>query len=86
VPASRPTTAGAKHQALRRTATLRGCDDGRMARFKNGDKVIITQGDFNGQWGTITDKDVIGDELTVVLAEDGREIRTHEAHVSKVDD
>jgi hypothetical protein len=32
------------------------------------------------------DKDVIGDELTVALGEDGREIRTHEAHVNKVED
>ncbi|MEY2426252.1 MAG: hypothetical protein QOI61_1824 [Actinomycetota bacterium] len=57
-----------------------------MARFKKGDKVIITEGDFNGSWGTIVDKDLIGDELTVALGEDGREIRTHEAHVNKVED
>jgi ribosomal protein L24 len=57
-----------------------------MARFKKGDKVIITQGDFKGQWGTILDKDMIGDELTVALGEDGKEIRTHEAHVDKVED
>jgi ribosomal protein L24 len=57
-----------------------------MARFKKGDRVLITQGDFKGQWGTIEDKDIIGDELTVVLGEDGREIRTHEAHVERVDD
>ena len=57
-----------------------------MARFKKGDRVIITQGAFNGEWGTIVDKDIIGDEITVALGEDGREIRTHEAHVDKVDD
>lgn len=57
-----------------------------MARFKKGDKVIITQGDFNGRWGVIIDKDIIGDELTVALGEDGREIRTHEAHVNRVED
>jgi len=57
-----------------------------MARFKKGDKVIITQGDFNGSWGVIVDKDIIGDELTVALGENGREIRTHEGHVEKVED
>ena len=30
----------------------------RMARFHKGDKVIITQGEFDGHWGTIIDKDV----------------------------
>ena len=34
----------------------------------------------------IIDNDVIGDELTVALGESGREIRTHEAHVNKVED
>jgi transcription antitermination factor NusG len=57
-----------------------------MARFKKGDRVIITEGDFRGQWGVIVDKDLIGDELTVALGEDGREIRTHEAHVDRVGD
>lgn len=57
-----------------------------MARFKKGDKVIITQGDFNGRWGVIVDKDVIGDEITVALGEDGRKIRTSEGHVEKVED
>ena len=55
-----------------------------MTRFKKGDKVIITHGDFRGQWGVIIDKDIIGDELTVALGEDGREIRTHEEHVDRV--
>ncbi|MCB1003582.1 MAG: KOW motif-containing protein [Acidimicrobiales bacterium] len=57
-----------------------------MARLKKGDRVIITEGAFKGQWATILDKDLIGDELTVALGEDGREIRTHEAHVERVDD
>jgi len=57
-----------------------------MARFKKGDKVIITQGEFDGHWGTIVDKDIIGDELTVALGDSGREIRTHEGHVNKVED
>jgi ribosomal protein L24 len=56
-----------------------------MARLKKGDRVIITEGDFKGQWGTILDKDLIGDEITVALGEEGRQIRTHEAHVEKVD-
>jgi transcription antitermination factor NusG len=57
-----------------------------MPRFKKGDKVIITNGDFNGRWGVIIDKDIIGDELTVALGDDGREIRTEESHVNKVED
>jgi ribosomal protein L24 len=57
-----------------------------MARFKKGDRVMITEGDFKGHWGTIVDKDVIGDEITVALGENNREIRTHEAHVERADD
>jgi ribosomal protein L24 len=57
-----------------------------MARLKKGDRVIIKEGDFRGQWGIILDKDVIGDEVTVALGESGREIRTHEAHIDPVDD
>lgn len=57
-----------------------------MARFKKGDRVIITEGDFHGQWGTIVDKDIIGDEITVALGDSGREIRTYEGHVDPVDD
>ena len=56
-----------------------------MGRFKKGDRVVITHGDFKGEWGTIVDKDLIGDELTVALGKDGKEIRTHEAHVEKAD-
>jgi transcription antitermination factor NusG len=56
-----------------------------MARLKKGDRVLITQGDFKGEWATIVDKDLIGDELTVALGKDGKEIRTHEAHVEKAD-
>ena len=52
-----------------------------MARFKKGDRVLITHGDFKGEWGTIVDKDVIGDELTVALGKNNHEIRTHEGHV-----
>jgi ribosomal protein L24 len=61
-------------------------EHGHMARFKKGDRVLITEGDFKGQWGVIVDKDIIGDEITVALGENGREIRTHEAHVENADD
>lgn len=61
------------------------CHDDAMARFRKGDRVLITEGAFKGQWAVIVDKDVIGDELTVALGEDGREIRTHEAHVEPAD-
>jgi len=57
-----------------------------MTHFKVGDKVIITEGDFKGEHGAITDKHLIGDGLTVALEKHGREIKTHEAHVNKVDD
>ena len=62
------------------------CYNGAMARFKKGDRVLINEGDFKGQWGTIVDKDLIGDEITVALGENNREIRTHEAHVEKAND
>ena len=61
-------------------------EDARMTRFKTGDKVIITEGDFKGKRGAIIDKNVIGDGLTVALEKDGREIKTHEAHVNKIED
>ena len=57
-----------------------------MARLKKGDRVIIKEGAFRGEWGIILDKDIIGDEVTVALADDGREIRTHEDHIDPVDD
>jgi transcription antitermination factor NusG len=57
-----------------------------MTHFKVGDKVIITEGDFKGERGAITDKHLIGDGLTVALEKHGKEIKTHEAHVNKVDD
>jgi len=57
-----------------------------MTHFKVGDKVIITEGDFKGDRGAITDKDLIGDEIKVALEKNGKEIKTHEAHVNKVDD
>jgi ribosomal protein L24 len=57
-----------------------------MTRLKKGDKVLINEGDFKGEWGVIVDKDLIGDELTVALGKNNHEIRTHEAHVNKVED
>lgn len=57
-----------------------------MKRFKVGDKVIVTEGDFKGERGAITDKNVIGDGITVALEKNGREIKTEEAHVNHVDD
>lgn len=57
-----------------------------MARFHVGDKVIITEGDFKGERGAITDKRLIGDKVTVALEKDGKEIKTHEGHINKLDD
>ncbi|MFZ6004641.1 MAG: KOW motif-containing protein [Actinomycetota bacterium] len=34
-----------------------------MARFKVGDKVIITEGDFKGERGAIVDKRLLGKGL-----------------------
>jgi transcription antitermination factor NusG len=62
------------------------CEDPGMTHFKVGDKVIITEGDFKGERGAITDKHLIGDGLTVALEKHGKEIKTHEAHVNKLDD
>ena len=57
-----------------------------MTRFKVGDRVIITEGDFKGDRGAIIDKHLVGDGLTVALEKNGKEIKTHEAHVNRVDD
>lgn len=57
-----------------------------MARLKKGDRVVIIEGDFKGEWATIVDKDIIGDELTVALGKNNREIRTREEHVEKATD
>jgi transcription antitermination factor NusG len=56
-----------------------------MARFKVGDKVIITEGDFKGERGAIVDKKVIGDGIVVALEKNGREIKTEEDHVNLVE-
>ena len=57
-----------------------------MAKFEVGDQVIITEGDFKGDRGAITDKTLIGDGITVALENGGKEIKTHEAHVNLVED
>ena len=57
-----------------------------MARLKVGDKVIITEGDFKGERGAITDKRLIGKGLTVALEKNGKEIKTEEGHVNLADD
>jgi anthranilate/para-aminobenzoate synthase component I len=55
-----------------------------MARLEKGDEVIITEGDFKGERGAITDKDLLGDGITVALAKNGKEIKTEEGHVNLV--
>lgn len=84
LPASLGRTRG-RASACGTHAAWAACHDEGMARFRKGDRVLITEGAFKGQWAVIVDKDVIGDELTVALGEDGREIRTHEAHVEPAD-
>jgi transcription antitermination factor NusG len=56
-----------------------------MTHFKVGDKIIITEGDFKGERGAIIDKHLVGDGLTVALEKNGKEIKTEEDHVNKVD-
>ena len=56
-----------------------------MARFEVGDRVIVTQGDFKGERGAIIDKNVLGDGITVALEKNGKNIKTHEEHVSLAD-
>lgn len=57
-----------------------------MARFKVGDKVIVTEGDYKGERGAIVDKKLLGDKITVALEKNGKQIKTHEAHVNLADD
>jgi transcription antitermination factor NusG len=57
-----------------------------MARFKVGDKVIITEGDFKGERGAIVDKKLLTDGLVVALEKNGKEIKTEEGHVNLADD
>lgn len=59
--------------------------DLRVAKFKVGDKVIVTVGDFKGDRGAITDKKLLGDGITVALEKNGKEIKTEEAHVQLAD-
>lgn len=56
-----------------------------MSKFEVGDRVIITQGDFKGDRGTIVDKTLLTDGIRVALEENGKEIKTEEAHVSLAD-
>jgi hypothetical protein len=52
-----------------------------MARLKVGSRVIITEGDFQGERGAI-----VTSGLVVALEKNGREIKTEKAHVNLVDD
>jgi len=56
-----------------------------MSKFEKGTKIIITQGDFKGERGTIVDKKLLTDGITVALAKNGKEIKTEEAHVELAD-
>jgi ribosomal protein L24 len=56
-----------------------------MGKFEKGTKIIITQGDFKGERGTIVDKKLLTDGITVALAKNGKEIKTEEAHVELAD-
>jgi ribosomal protein L24 len=56
-----------------------------MSKFKVGDRVIVTHGDFKGDRGAIVDKKVLGDGITVALEKNGKEIKTQEDHVNLAD-
>lgn len=56
-----------------------------MGKFEVGTKIIVTHGDFKGERGTITDKKLLGDGITVALAKNGKEIKTQEDHVQLAD-
>ena len=56
-----------------------------MSKFDKGDRVIVTHGDFKGERGAIVDKNLLGDGITVALEKNGKEIKTHEDHVSLAD-
>ena len=57
-----------------------------MARLKVGSKVIITEGDFQGDRGAIVKKRLLTSGLVVALEKNGREIKTQKDHVNLVDD
>lgn len=61
-------------------------DDGRMARIRVGDTVIITEGNFKGERGAVVDKKLFGGKLRVALEKDGKEIKTRKEHVNLHDD
>ncbi len=56
-----------------------------MSKFKKGDKVIVTHGDFKGERGAIVDKKLLTEGITVALEKNGKEIKTQEDHVSLAD-
>lgn len=56
-----------------------------MAKFKVGDRVVVTHGDFKGERGAIVDKRLLGGGLTVALEKNGKEIKTQKDHVSLAD-
>ena len=56
-----------------------------MSKFKVGDRVVITDGKFKGECGAITDKNLLGDGITVALEKKGKEIKTHEDQVNLAD-
>ncbi len=56
-----------------------------VSKFKKGDKVVVTHGDFKGERGAIVDKRLLGDHITVALEKNGKEIKTQEDHVSLAD-
>ena len=56
-----------------------------MAHFKVGDRIIVTHGDYKGDRGSITDKKLLTEGITVALEKNGKEIKTQEDHVELAD-
>jgi ribosomal protein L24 len=53
--------------------------------MKVGDRIIVTQGDFKGDRGSITHKTWFTKGLKVALEKNGDEIKTKEGHVQLAD-
>ena len=53
-----------------------------MGELERGDRVRITEGAFAGRRGVVVeDAGLVGDDITVALADSGRQVSTSTAHV-----
>ena len=60
-----------------------GGADGERPDVDDGDRVVVTDGKFKGEQGTVLSTDLLDDGIEVRL-DDGDVIKTEEGHVSPV--